>query len=117
MFIKLFHHMSPIDEIKIFVKVYPEKLDDFHKTITLGTLVEFLNIKQYFSAELNFVFRMDFRPQNIKVCSESELEPNASFRKRLSMVQGKDLIQPTQLSQLDPKAVNRRCIKVVKDDI
>lgn len=116
-FNQLFNHASPIDEIKIFVKVYPEKLDDFQRSITLGLLVEFLNVKQYFSADLNFVFRVDFRPQNIIISSEDEMDPQTSFRKRLAMLQAKDLIQNTVLSELNPKIVIRKCIRVIATNI
>lgn len=40
------------------------------------------------------------------------MEPNASFRKRLAVLQGKELMQATQLSDLDPRTVIRRCVKV-----
>lgn len=110
---KLFHYASPIDEIKIYVKVYPEKLDDFQKTVALGSLVEFLNVKQYFTAELNFVFRVDFRPQNIITSADDEMEPQSSFRKRLALMQSKEPISNTILSELNLKGVVRRCIKVL----
>lgn len=109
---ELYHHSSPIDEIKIFVKVYPEKIDDFQKGVTLGSLIEFLHVKQYFSADLNYVFRVDFRPQNVIFCSESEMEPQSSFRKRLAILQSKEQVPPTILADLDARLVVRRCIKV-----
>lgn len=74
--------------------------------------MELLNVKQYFSADLNFVFRMDYRPQHVVYTADDEIEPNASFRKRLAVLQGKELMQATQLADLDPKTVVRRCIKV-----
>lgn len=109
---QMFHEASPIDEIKIFLKVYPEKLEDFQKSITPGALVEFINVKQYFSGELNFVFRMDYRPQSVIVTSCTEMDPKSSFKKRLAVLQAKDLIQTTQLNSLDPRTVIRRCLKV-----
>jgi hypothetical protein len=95
------------------MKVYPEKLNDFQKSVTLGQMIELLNVKQYFSAELNFVFRADYRPQNVITHSDREMDPQTSFRKRLAQLQAKDLIQPTQLAALDPRIVVRRCLKVV----
>jgi hypothetical protein len=97
------------------LKVYPEKTEDFQKSIVPGALVEFINVKQYLSGELNFVFRMDFRPQNVIVHGEEPAEVLTSFKKRLASSQGKDLIQATQLTSIDPRTVVRRCLKVARD--
>ena len=109
---QLYHYNSPIDEIKIYVKVYPEKMDDFQKGVTLGSLIEFLHVKQYFSADLNYVFRVDYRPQNVIFCSEAEMDPQSSFRKRLAILQAKEQVPPTVLADLDARVVVRKCIKV-----
>lgn len=109
---QLFHHASPIDEIKIFVKVYPQKLEDFQKLVALGSLIEFLNVKQYFSAELNFVFRVEFRPNHVIYSEGEEMEPHANFRKRLAIFQLKEIMVPTILADLNPRVVIRRCVKV-----
>lgn len=69
-------------------------------------------MKQYFSGELNFVFRADYKPQNTILHATSVMDPETSFRKRLVTLQSKNLIQSTQLANLDPKVVVRRCVKV-----
>lgn len=111
-FIKLFHQMSLIDEIKMFVKVYPEKLEMFNNTMQLGRLVEIRNVKQYFSNELNFVFRSNYAPDQYTISSEEVIESSLTFKQRLRQVSAREPIPITNISLLPPMSVVRNCIKV-----
>jgi len=111
-FLKLYHYASLVDEIKIYVKIYPEKVERFMLDAALGVLIELKNVRQCFSNELNFIFRYEHRPDQYTVWPEEKMDTNMSFKQRLRVITTKEPIPATNLALLSPMCVNRSCLKV-----
>ena len=107
-----------VDEVKIFVKIYEEKLVRFRQSITVGSLVEINNVRQYFSNEMNFIFRSEYRFECYKVTPKNDdfdlkFDTELSFKQRLRIVNCKEQMQPTILSKLSPMHLVRQTLSVV----
>lgn len=113
----MFHELSLVDEIKIYVKVYSEKLEKFKSSVFLGVLLEIPNVKQYFSNEMNFVFRSDYRPDLYKIHpTEETFDHEMTFKQRLRILNSREAMQETHLSKISPFSLMRQTIKVIVSD-
>lgn len=115
--LKLFDHLSLIDEFKIYVKVFPSHQKEFEDLFIPGRLVQIPRVKRAFTADLNFSFRHAYY-KNIEYtrgCEDSTINPSATFRERLRMLKGKDNIPVTSLQSIGLTHLHRQMIKVIVD--
>ncbi len=101
-----------IDEIKIFLKVYPEKLDRFKQSIHLGSLIEIKYVRKYFSNDFNFVFRSDYKPDQLNILDGFSIEPNLTFKQRLRKATEDGPLPVVSLNSINTMTVTRNCLKV-----
>lgn len=112
-FVKFYLHANLLEEVKMYLKVYPERQEAFTQLMKIGILVEIPNVKQSFSKELNFVYKADFRQEIIKLFeSEPCLDPRTrnSFQQRLRAA--KEPMSLENLSSISTTSLVRSCLKV-----
>jgi len=107
-----------VEDVKIFVKIYEEKLVRFRQSVTVGSFVEINNVKQYFSNDMNFVFRSEYRFECYKVTPKNDdfdlkFDSELSFKQRLRIATAKEPIQTTILSKLSPMHLVRQTLSVL----
>ena len=115
--IKLFHHLTLLDEYKIYVKVFPNHQEEFERVFQPGRLVQIPRVKRAFTADLNFSFRHAYYKNidYVKGCDDTPINPTATFRERLRMLKAKDNIPVTSLESIGLTYLHRQTIKVIVD--
>ena len=115
--LKFFHHLTLIDEFKVYFKVFDSHTPGFEDIFTPGRLVEIPRTKRCYTADLNFSYRHAFYKNidYLKGCDENPINPNATFKERLRMLKFKDPIPTTNLDTIGLSEMNRQILKIVVD--
>ena len=109
--------MTLVDEIKLYLKIFDDKIIEFEKIspLPLGALIELTNVKQAYTNDLNFVYQANFYPDSFKIFEHDRIDTNMSFKQRLRQLNTKMLMPTTNLATIDPLNMTRSCLKIIVD--